>query len=190
IARDALPGLDGLLAEDIGEGVVHGIDGKQFVAAAVPDRLAVLALARPQEGVGVAAIKTGDLQLDIVLVRPEPGRGVVVFGNSEHGTCRMLALIDGVLHGFEPRALAAVWKVRTVAHGKDIGRRGAGLAVDSDAVINAKSRALRQIIVRQDADTDDRDISLDRLAVLELRTRKLPIPAGERLQAGRFTEGN
>ena len=62
------------------------------------------------------------------------------------------------------------------------------LAVDGDAVLDAKPRAPCQIIVRQDADAHDRHLGFDRLAVLELRTRQLPVPAGERLQSGGFVK--
>ena len=45
--------------------------------------------------------QAGDLQLEIVLVRPEPRHFAIGLGLAHHGQRRMLGLVDGVLHAFQ-----------------------------------------------------------------------------------------
>src|SRR5262245_39379679 len=98
----------------------------------------MLALSHPEERVRISAAETGDLQLDVVLIRPEPGRWIVVLTAAKQGARCMLRLVDGVLHRLEPRAFPTPGKIRAVAHCEDIGGGGAAEAVDGDAIVDAE----------------------------------------------------
>ena len=46
--------------------------------------------------------QTRDLQLEVILIRPEPRHFAVGPGPAQHGKRRMLGLVDGVLNAFQP----------------------------------------------------------------------------------------
>ena len=62
--------------------------------------------------------QAGDLQLEIILVRPEPRHFAVGLRLAHHRQRRMLGLVDGVLHAFQPdddRLRGRRWRVQSPA---------------------------------------------------------------------------
>src|SRR5690606_27536839 len=111
-----------------------------------------------------------DLQLQIVLIRPEPGHfGIRVRLAGE--VCRGgFRLLDRVLHGLEPNApqRERMRMVRAVTGRRDPRVRRHGPLVDDDPVLARQARRLGELDVRLDADADDREIARKTLAARRL----------------------
>ena len=84
------------------------------------------------------AVEQADgLELEVVLVRPEPGDRVIGLGPTGDGPGGGGRLIVGVLDRFEPDPGAAGEAVRVrraIADRKDVGEAGPAKIVDVDAV--------------------------------------------------------
>ena len=142
-----------------------GIDRDQLAGLAVFDR--EFGVGRIADGfAGVEAVEqAGDLQLDLVLVGPEPRHRIVGLRLAHDRLRRGLGLIDGVLHAFEPdlAAIALREEPRAIADRIDV-RRGAGEVVDHDAVLARQARGRREIVVGAGAGRDQHEIGGDALA--------------------------
>src|ERR1700674_3355674 len=120
----------------MGARVVHRIDRNEPVRAPILD--GELHTARLADRIGgfVTLGKSGDLQLGIVLIGPEPRHRIVALRLAENRRRPRLCLIDRVLHALEPQEsiVAPAGKPRTVADGVDAGSIGAGKCVDQNSV--------------------------------------------------------
>src|SRR4051812_50214695 len=67
--------------------------------------LAADRIAAPHQGIGRPG-ETGDLELQVILVRPEPGHFAVGPGPTHHAVGGVLGLVDGVLHTFQANLMA------------------------------------------------------------------------------------
>src|SRR4051794_30853342 len=116
IPRPRLLG-DPAARQHMGAGVVHRIDRDQPPARPVLDpeaRSGRIALGRFAL---VALRQTGDLQLELILIRPEPWYRVIGLRLVQDGGRRRLGLIDGVLHALEAQlpSVAQARETRAVA---------------------------------------------------------------------------
>ncbi|MCY1304179.1 hypothetical protein D9M70_539250 [compost metagenome] len=102
--------------------------------------------------------KAGDLQLDVVLVGPEPGLGFVrVLAAGED--CRNgLGLVDGVLHRFQPDAQVLPGKHGTIAHSEDRRVGSSPEGIDDDAAGGFEAGIMRQAVIGSDTDPDNDDV--------------------------------
>ena len=106
---------------------------------------------------------TRDLQLEIVLVRPEPGHFVISNGLIQDRKRRRFALAQGVWHRLQSKP-AAVERARVVAavtHGVDVGIGGAGERIDDNSVLGREPGRLRELHIGRDADSDNHDVGLE-----------------------------
>src|SRR5688500_13707512 len=106
----------------------------------------------------MADAEADGLELQVVLVRPEPRYRAVGCGRAEDDARRDLRLIDGVLDAFEPDASPAgeaVDMVGAVADRQHVGKRGAATFVDLDSVAGGGARRRQYADRRDDADPDD-----------------------------------
>ena len=96
------------------------------------------------------------LQLDVALVRPEPRHLAIGLALAEQRLRRGLALVDGVLHRFEPDPPAEFPMVErdAVADRDDVRRAGRHAFVDEDAVVDGEAGAFGELDIRDDADAD------------------------------------
>jgi hypothetical protein len=106
-----------------------------------------------------AGAEAGHLQLDVVLVGPEPGRGGEGAFAAEQRHGRRPGLLHGVLHRFEAAQAAVGQAPRGAVAGGDDGRvRGPAAGIDHDAVDDFQSGILRQFGVRDHADADQQQV--------------------------------
>ena len=105
--------------------------------------------------------KTGDLQIEVILIRPEPWHGVEAAMAAQHvlGGNRRLVLRGAP--GFEPHAAIAIEAVRkgtAIARRIDVGIAAAHLAVASDAIVDRKPGRLGKRDGRCCTNAGDHDI--------------------------------
>src|SRR5262245_66443961 len=114
------------------------LDG-EFPARRIADRLHRV----------IAVGETGDLQLDVELVRPEPRHRIVRLRLAEDRGGGSLGLVDRVLHALEPHpaTVAAAGKTCAVADRIDAGSGGAGEFVYQDAVLAGETGRRREVVV-------------------------------------------
>src|SRR5205823_11527328 len=96
----------------------------------------------------------GHLQLQIILIGPEPGHFVVDSRFAEDRERRRLALAERIRHGLEPKA-SAIEQARViaaVADGEDVRVGGAGEFIDDDAVLGRQSCGGSVYYIRVDYD--------------------------------------
>ncbi len=127
------------------------IDADQSAVAEIQDREPAGRDVAERDRIVVMLRQADDLQLHLVLVGPEPRHRRVGLGVAHDRVGDGLALVDGVLHGFEPHQPLRhrMRKRRAVADGVDVGIGGAQMRVDHDAAVARKSRRLRQIVIRR-----------------------------------------
>ena len=113
-------------------------------------------IAAHQLAVGVEG-HARNLQLDVILVGPEPRH----FGRrgraADDGAGRLLGLLQGVGHALQPVHDAAVDRDRPprhIADGVDVRVAGAGGLIDHYAVFARQSRRARQSLAGEGADAD------------------------------------
>ncbi len=103
------------------------------------------------------------MQLDVVLVRPEPrnlrvGQGIA----ADCGRCG-LRLLQCVVHRLEAQSTAqqTVRVIRAIAGGKDVIVGGLAVFVDHDSVVARQTGILGERSFRQDTDADNYEIGID-----------------------------
>ena len=100
-----------------------------------------------------------DLQLEIILIGPEPGHFAIRIGAVQHGQSRVLGLIDGVLNRFQTHARSGpAGVIGAIARRIYVGVGGAGEFVDDDAVVAGKPRLFGNFRIGNDADAGDNEI--------------------------------
>ena len=106
------------------------------------------------------------LQLAPEELREEDGQRVVGRARARQLPAEVRALRVGVRPVLDaavpPRRRVGI--AGDVADRVDVGQRGAEPLVDDDPVVDVRPRLLGELDVRHDADTDDREVALDRLA--------------------------
>src|SRR5262245_35544127 len=118
---------------------------------------------------GPAGGQPEDLEIDVVLVRPEPGQLVVARVLAE----RCLGGDDRLVLRVRPRLEAHTsietreWRVGAVAGGEDFRVGRAALLVHDDAVVDDEPRVTRERDVRLEADADHYRVGFHRAAVRE-----------------------
>src|SRR5690606_25221319 len=85
---------------------VNRVDGKDAAAGEVNAGKGAFARIAPYDSLVVALRKAGDLQLQVVLVGPEPGNLRVPGIFSTDIGCGSSRLLQSVLHGLEPETSA------------------------------------------------------------------------------------
>ena len=151
---------DPLLAGHEVARAVDRVDGEQLAARQVVERETARVGVAAHDRLVVTLRQPGDLQLDVVLVRPEPRHVRVARALAAHVGGGRLALLHGVVHRLEAHA-ALVPDARVigaVARGVDVRVRRLALLVHPDAVLAADARGGGETDVRQDADPDDHEI--------------------------------
>jgi hypothetical protein len=140
--------------------VIHRVQRDQFVtdqvAAAEGPRGGVAA----QDDLVVACRQADDLQLEVVLVGPEPWQLVVDDLAAAQVRRRGLRLFERVVDGLEPDA-ASVTQARlagAVADRIDVRVASPAVFIDGDAVVAGNPRFLGQLDIGQDPDPDDDEI--------------------------------
>src|SRR5690606_10020134 len=118
-------------------GPVDTVEGNHAAVLQVDYREAATCRIAAQDCRVVAKTEADRLQLEIVLVRPEPGHRLVGLRIAANGPRRRVCHVVGVLHAFESdngsvRPDIAVG--RAVADRINIGQAGATKLVDIDAV--------------------------------------------------------
>ncbi len=103
--------------------------------------------------------KPCDLQLQVILVRPEPRHFAIGLWFSNHGKRGVLGLVDGVLHAFQPDGVPlASHMPGAVARRPDMGIAGSGIPVHHNAVFGSQTCPDRQFVARNHADPHQHDI--------------------------------
>ena len=90
--------------------------------------------------------QAGDLQGEVVLIRPEPRHGRDGLGGPEHVAGGERALVLRIAPGFQPDAAAAIDRQReraAVAGGENVRVAGLQEIVDGDAVVERQARRSR-----------------------------------------------
>src|ERR1700722_17177502 len=111
-----------------------------------------------------------DLNVEFVLVGPQPGRAVIFFAGAEYVTSGSDTLILGVLPAFKSNARAEqpVRKGARVASSKDIRIATPQRRVDGDAVIDCEARGLRQFDPRRNPDRGEDRLAMQPRPVVEI----------------------
>uniref|UniRef100_A0A0N4Z2Z2 LigA n=1 Tax=Parastrongyloides trichosuri TaxID=131310 RepID=A0A0N4Z2Z2_PARTI len=175
-------------AHEVGGGVDR-LDRHDPVAAQVEDgEGAAGRIAAHQLAVGVER-QARDLQLDVILVGPEPRHFRRRGRAADDGRGHLLGLFQGVGHALQPVHDAAVDRdgpPRHIADRVDVRVAGAGGLIDHHAVLARQARSPRQGFARQSADADkdgvrrdQRSVGQPHAAVLEARD----LDAGQDLDA-------
>src|SRR5688572_10887665 len=136
---------------------VNRVDRDQLTLQQVIDREVAAGGIAPHDGFVVALRQAHDLQLDVVLVRPEPWHVIVPRVLAAEARPRDAALLDGIVDRLEADAAPVVdaRMVGAVAGCIDIRiGRPAGL-IDPDPVVALEPRRRGERHVRRDADTHD-----------------------------------
>ena len=113
-----------------------------------------------QDQLVVRVADARDLQLQVVLVGPEPGHVGVGLRLARDRPRHRLGLLHRVVHRFQAQA-ALEQRVRVVGHvagGEDRRIAGAPEGVDHDAVVDREPGVPRQLVVRRRADPDHREV--------------------------------
>lgn len=77
MARSGSAPVSSSFAGNISLGIVDRVDRHESPVAEIPDRPAAFARAGPQHRLVITEVEAGDLQLYLVLIRPEPGFGII-----------------------------------------------------------------------------------------------------------------
>ena len=130
------------------------------------------------------------LQLQVVLVRPEPRHGVIGYVRASHDLGHDIRLVVRVLNRFEPdggTARVAVGVQRTIPYREDVRQAGAALPVHSDAVPSHGTHLEERSDRRLDADAYDRHVARQYLAAPEPHSGDPARPFLEALDRGAQT---
>ena len=132
-----------------------------------------------------AGCEPDHLQLDVVLVRPEPRIGGERALLAEQGSGRRLALLDSVLHRLQAQQIAVGETARrAIAGGDDCRIGGARTGVDDDAMLAFEAGLLRQFRVGQDADADQYQVGWKLAAVARVHGSDFALLAEQSADAG------
>src|SRR3977135_3824033 len=92
---------------------------------------------RPRTTMSSCPTETDGLESQIVLVRPEPGNGIIALGLAGHSVRHHGRLIMGVLHRFQADACAmgvATFVCGTITDRIDVGKACAAERIDVSAI--------------------------------------------------------
>src|SRR3954469_11594372 len=111
-------------------------------------------IATPHQRIG-GPRQASDLQLQVILVGPEPWHFTVGPGLADHAVGGMLGLVDGILYAFQADFMAfAADMAGAIASRPDMRIASARILVHDNAVGAAKARRFRQLLAGNDADAD------------------------------------
>ena len=146
---------------------VDRVDGEQSSGAEIERGEAAPRRIAAQHDLVIARRQSRDLQLQVVLVGPEPRHLGVRHGRAEQRRGGNLGLMNRVRHGFEPHAALeqGVRMVRAVAGREDVRIGRARELVDDDAVAAGQPGGGGELDVGHDADADDHDVARELSAV-------------------------
>src|SRR6185503_3457361 len=170
--RDARAIRDELLARDELARAVDGVDGKDQPPFEIERGEAACGWIAAQHDLVIARRQPCNLQLQVVLIGPEPRHLRLRCRGPKQSGRRDFRLVDRIRHGLQAHALPMRRErmVRAVA-GRDDVRIGRPCElVDDDAVQARKAGAARELDVGLDADADDRDVAGEFSAVAGLRS--------------------
>src|SRR6516162_4857523 len=129
--------------------IVEGVDGDQLSATAIFHGKSRRGAVADNFGVVVAVGEARHLQLDLVLVRPEPGHRIIRLRCPQDAGGGGLSLIDGVLHALQaqlpPEAPAR--ETGAVPDRVDVWRRGACERVDQNADAAGEPGAAGKVVI-------------------------------------------
>src|SRR5690606_17490747 len=110
--------------------------------------------------------ETGGLQLDVVLVGPEPRQVGICDRVAGDDADDRFGLIHRVLYGFHPHGAGGVLVgvAGNVADGEDVRVGGAAEFVNDDAVVAGEARLDGQLAIGNDADADHHGVCRNDLA--------------------------
>src|SRR6516165_10660190 len=130
-------------------GIVEGVDGDQLSATAIFHGKSRRGAVADHCGAVVAVGEARHLQLDLVLVRPEPWHRIIRLRPPQDARGGGLGLIDGVLHALQaqlpPEAPAR--ETGAVADRVDVRLRGACERVDQNAVAAGEPGAAGKVVI-------------------------------------------
>src|SRR5690606_7627929 len=139
-----------------------------------PERDALLAAAA--DHAVMARREPGDLQLGIVLVRPEPWPGMIFFRPTHQGRSDGLALVDGIADALHPHPAALPGEGSAISRRKDAGVGSAAGGVHPYAVLDGQPGRFRKLDIGHDADADNHEIDSEFGAVAQPGGAHAPIP--------------
>jgi len=121
----------------------------------------------PHHDALITLAEADDLQLDVVLVGPEPGQRLVGLFLVTQACRGSLGLVGGVGHRLQPQALLvkSIWMIGAVTSRDDIAIGGTAVFIDQDAVIDGQPGFLCQFDIGQDADANHHQVGRDQRAV-------------------------
>ena len=158
---------DGSFAEDEVAGAVDAVGGDEFATTQVEaTEVAVPGGVTVEDDFVVAGVEASDLQLEIVLIRPEPGKRLDLPRFATDGRGGDLGLLVRAGHGLHAYTAAVTGHVVAcaVSGGHDVGVTGSGMVVDHHTVVQGQARCVGEFCSRFDTDAHDDQISRDRLA--------------------------
>src|SRR5688572_214544 len=141
-------------------GMVHGVERDQLAVAQVAEAEGARRGIAAQDHPVIVLREPDDLQLQLVLVRPEPRRLVMRNGFPAEVRGCGLRLLEGVVHRLEADApaVALARVAAAVADGVNVRVARAAVLVHRDAVVALESRGLGERAVRHEADADDHEV--------------------------------
>ncbi len=126
----------------------------------------------------MASRQADGLELQIILVRPEPRHGIIGEVLPHDRLCDQRRLIIGILHRFEPDRHVvgeAVGVECAIADRENVGQRGAALVIHRDTIAALRARRDQRLDRGHDADTDDHHLRGNDLAGRESHTAHLAL---------------
>ena len=123
-------------------------------------------------------VEAGILQVDVVLIRPEPVDGVVGLSVAEHAPGRGRTLLDGVLPVFHAHPLLKhrVIVIGHVACGMDVRNVRAAVLVHKDSIAGLHAASSDELGHRLDAHADNREVTIDAAIVFGDHAFDAPVP--------------
>ena len=107
--------------------MVDAVDGDQLPLFEIGNIEFMICRRTDNDRVVIAFGQSGNLQLDVILVRPEPREWIVVDLFSQQGLRDGLGLIDGVLNAFHAHGALVSVRIKTGAISDRVDIRIAGL---------------------------------------------------------------
>src|SRR5690606_11952015 len=131
----------------------------------------------------ISGVESCDLQLDVVLVGPEPWPRFIGPCRTEHVFGHDFRLIYGIADAFKPDPPALMREGGTVPRGPDRGVGTAAKGIGADAVVDAQSSLFGKAGQRRNADADNDEIDRQGAAVGQHRSLDAGL-AGQPLEPG------
>ncbi|KWE18354.1 hypothetical protein WL74_29415 [Burkholderia cepacia] len=162
---------------------IHGLDCDKALVAQMEYRVPPRRYIEPFQASLHVEAQSRNLQLVVVLIRPEPWNFWLGRGPSRYGTGSLTGLLQRVCHAFEPKraVVSTQWPATDIADGIDALIRRPCAGIDDDPTLARQTGFPRQGIVGLCADTDEHGVTRHLATISKHDGGNLPITASKTL---------